>query len=227
MRRTIYLLITLLLCMSIAIPAFAAEGTFVPSITYKDGPDVTSAQMDGDDVGGCLIVTTIKEAEEKSTDITQEERDTLLKVYEDLKAGEIKLPTDENYVIRELIDLSFKYENCRELEDHHRKDLQLKKEGVTLTVDFDLGVAKNDVVSVFVYIDGEWLPIESVVNNGDGTVTCVFEDICPVAFVVKQGETVVPPKTGDTQNIGLWAGLMVVSAVGLVALCVSFKKKRA
>ena len=91
MRRTIYLLITLLLCMSIAIPAFAAEGTFVPSITYKDGPDVTSAQMDGDDVGGCLIVTTIKEAEEKSTDITQEERDTLLKVYEDLKAGEIKL----------------------------------------------------------------------------------------------------------------------------------------
>lgn len=227
MKKAISLIITLVLCMSLAISAFAAENTFVPSITYKDGPDIASAEMDGDDVSKCLIVTTLKEAEEKTTDITQEERDTLQQVYDDLKDGKTKLPTDEDYVIRELIDLSFKHDDCREIEEHGHKDQKLKEEGVTLTADFDLGVGKNDEVQVFVYIDGKWQPIESVKNNGDGTITCVFEDICPVAFAVKQAQTVVPPKTGDTTNVALWVGLLAVSAAALVVLFISFKKKRA
>lgn len=225
MKRVFSLVIALALCMSLSISAFAAENTFVPSITYKDGPDVTSAELDGKDASGCLIVTTLKEAKEKSTDITQDERDTLQQVYEDLKNGATKLPTDDDYVIRELIDLSFKYEGCRVIEEHGHKDQKLKEEGVTLTVDFNLGVSQNDEVLVFVYIDGKWQPIESVKNNGDGTVTCVFEDICPVAFAIKQSANIAPPKTGDMQNIGLWVGLFTISAAALVIL-VFFRKKR-
>ena len=41
-------------------------------------------------------------------------------------------------------------------------------------------------VAVFSYVDGEWIEAVSVTNNGDGTVTVVFEDICPVAFAVKE-----------------------------------------
>lgn len=185
MKRVGYLVIALALCMSLTISAFATEDTFVPSITYKDGPSIISAKMDGKDVSTCMVVTTLKAAEEKSTDITQDERDTLLKVYEDLEEGITKLPTEENYVIRELIDLSFKYDECRKSEGHDAKDQMLKKEAITLTVDFDLGVSANDEIMVFVYIDGEWKPIENAHNNGDGTVTCIFEDICPIVFAVK------------------------------------------
>lgn len=226
MRKVLSMAITLALFMSLTISAFAAENTFVPSITYKDGPDIISSEMDGNDVSECLIVTTLKDAEEKSTDITQDERDTLQKVYEDLKDGATTLPTDENYVIRELIDLSFKHDECREIEDHGHKDQKLKEDGITLTTDFDLGVSQNDEVIVFVYIDGEWKPIESVKNNGDGTITCIFEDICPVAFAVKQPVASMAPQTGDTQNTLLWIGLTAASALALLALFL-FRRKRA
>lgn len=194
MKKVLSLAITLALFVSLTISAFAAENTFVPSITYKDGPDITSAEMDGNDISKCLIITTLKDAEEKSTDITQDERDTLQKVYEDLKDGTTTLPTDDNYVIRELIDLSFKHNECREIEEHGHKDQKLKEDGITLTTDFDLGVSQNDEILVFVFIDGAWQPIESVKNNGDGTITCAFEDICPVAFAVKQPATSMVPQ---------------------------------
>lgn len=185
MKRVAYLVAILALCMSLAISAFAAVDTFVPSITYKDGPSINSAEMDGEDVSACLVVTTLKAADEKSTDITQDERDVLKSVYEDLKNGTATLPVDESYAIRELIDLSFKYDECRGSEEHGYKNQKLSEEGVTLTVDFDLGVSQNDEVLVFTYVDGQWWPIESVKNNGNGVITCVFEDICPVAFSVK------------------------------------------
>ncbi len=226
MKKVLSLAITLALCMSLTISAFAAENEFVPSITYKDGPSITSAEMDGADVSACLVVTTLKDAEEKNTDITQDERDTLQQVYEDLKNGTTTLPTDENYVIRELIDLSFKHNECREVDEHGQKDQKLKEDGITLTADFDLGISKEDEVLVFVYIDGEWQSIESVKNNGDGTITCVFEDICPVAFAVKHPVASMAPQTGDTQHILLWTGLTVASALALVALFL-FRRKRA
>lgn len=226
MKKVLSLAITLAMFMSLTISAFAAENTFVPSITYKDGPDISSAEMDSNDVSKCLIFTTLKDAEEKRTDITQDERDTLQKVYEDLKDGTTTLPTDDNYVIRELIDLSFKHDECREIEDHGHKDQKLKEAGITLTTDFDLGVSQNDEVLVFVYIDGEWQSIESVKNNGDGTITCVFEDICPVAFAVKQPAASMAPQAGDTQHTLLWIGLTVAAAVALLALSL-FRRKRA
>lgn len=226
MKKVLSVAITLALFVSLTISAFAAENTFVPSITYKDGPDITSAEMDGNDISKCLIITTLKDAEGKSTDITQDERDTLQKVYEDLKDGTTTLPTDDNYVIRELIDLSFKHDECREIEEHGHKDQKLKEDGITLTTDFDLGVSQNDEVLVFVYIDGAWQPIESVKNNGDGTITCVFEDICPVAFAVKQPAASMAPQTGDTQHTLLWIGLTAASALALLALFL-YRRKRA
>lgn len=193
MKKTISLVITLTLCISFVIVAFGAENNFVPSITYKDAISVISAVMDGEDVSECLVVTTLKEASEKSTDITQEDRDTLQQVYKDLKEGTTELPIDENYVIRELVDLSFKYDSCRKIKEHGAKDHKLGKDGVILTVDFDFGISANEEVMVWVCIEGEWKEIERVENNGDGTITCDFGDICPVAFAVKQSATVKSP----------------------------------
>lgn len=218
MKKMICLVTAILVFCSMVLPVAAVEGEFVPSISYKDGPTVEKAELDGEGVGDCVVVTSIIEAKNKSTDITQEERDLLLEVYEALKDGSMKLPLDGDYVIRDLVDVSFEHDDCRIIEEHGHKDEQLKKPETTLTVDFDLGVGKGTEVIVMVYIDGQWQKVENVTNNGNGTITCVFEDICPVAFVVEGSQEDSIPKTGDMmgQSMMLWMGIMAVCAAALV-----------
>ena len=76
MRKLMCLVITLLLCCSLVMPAFAAQSDeFVPSITYKDGPDIIEAIQKSDkeekDVDDCIVVTTLKQAEENSGNCRQ------------------------------------------------------------------------------------------------------------------------------------------------------------
>ena len=193
MKKKFAVALVLALCIVIALPVAAAANGFVPSITYKGGPDVNEAAVSDvngaavegmENVEGCVVVTSIEEAREKKTDISQEDRDLLLEVYEKLESEEMTLPIEGDYVIRELLDVSFEYNDCRLKEDHGNKPAGLKQEGVTLTLKFDLGIEADADLVVMTYIDEVWAEIESVENNGDGTVTCVFEDICPVAFAV-------------------------------------------
>ncbi|MBQ8833651.1 MAG: LPXTG cell wall anchor domain-containing protein [Oscillospiraceae bacterium] len=226
MRKLICLLTALLVCVSLACPAFAAGDTFVPSISYKDGPEIEDAEMNGEDVEDCLVVSSITDAKNKSTDIYQEDRDLLLEVYDKLDDGSMKLPLEnDEYVIRELVDVSFEKSGC--VEPAHGHQEWLAQESNTVTIKFDLGVAKATDVVVMVYVNGEWTPVESVENNGDGTVTCVFEDICPVAFCVEADSVDSTPQTGDAmnQNLILWIVLMAVSLAAIVILVVSRRKQ--
>lgn len=222
MKKGIVAIALLAICLSLICPAFAAEDTFVPSISYKDGPEIIEAELETDDVEACLVVTSLKGAAEKSTDISQEARDLLVEVYEKLNSGEMKLPTGEGFVIRELVDVSWKQVGCVEQEHTHEEDL--KKENVTVTIALDMGVDANTDVLVYAYRNGQWEPIESAKNNGDGTVTCVFEHFCPVAFAVR--EQTGGSQTGDTarSSLILWGVLMAVSMVAIVVLTVSRKK---
>jgi hypothetical protein len=225
MKKVICLLIVLMLCLSMAAPAFAAEDDFVPSIGYKDGPEIIKGEQDEKDVTDCLIVTTIKEAEEKSTDITQDDRDLLLDVYDKLMNDEMTLPIECDYEIRDLVDVSYKYEDCRTAEGHGNKPEELKEEGVTVTITFDMGLCPREVLEVYVYIDGQWVAVENVVNNGDGTLTVEFEDICPVAFV-KTLCNAAPTGDAARNQLGIFIGLMVVSAAAIVViLCLKGKKQ--
>ena len=226
MRKIMSLMVALLLFVGLVCPALAAESVFVPSISYKDGPDIKEAVLSDQNVTGCLVVTSITEAREKTTDIYQEDRDLLLDVYKKLDNGDMKLPLDDDFVIRELVDVSWQKTTCVEAEHGHKQWLQ--QEDTTVSVTFDLGVNKSTEVVVMVYLDGQWVAAESVVNNGDGTVTVVFEDICPVAFCVKRSAQVEPPKTGDpaAENLPVYITALVVSAVALVALLIWRGKKR-
>lgn len=234
MKKFFALILALMTCISLASPAFA--DTFTPSVSYKDGPTIVSALLDGKDVDDCVVITTIQEAKKKTTDITQDERDLLLEVYEKLTNGSMKVTgLPEGFVIRELVDVSFEHDDCRILDDHNHKDVQLKKIGSKLEVVFDLDIAKGVEVVVMTYIDGQWAPIESVKNNGDGTITCIFEDICPVLFAVKQAahgsqgaQGSFNPKTGDMigQSMMMWMGLMAFAAVALVGVVAVSRKRK-
>ena len=222
MKKYLALFVVLALSLTMALPAFAAEDVFVPSIGYKDGPTIEDFDLETD----CLIVTSIRQAKEKTTDIHQEDRDLLLSVYEQLSDSSMKLPLEDNtYVIRELVDVSFKKSDCQEQDDHGHKQW-LAEENTTVTVVFDLGVKATTEVIVLVYVDDQWVPAEEVENLGGGKVRVVFEDICPVAFCIDpDAEEEVPP-TGDVagQSLLLWVVLMAVSLVAIVVLVLNRRK---
>ena len=55
MRKIICLVIALVLCMSIAAPAYASENGFVPSITYKPNPEIVPVENpDGEEFIGVI-----------------------------------------------------------------------------------------------------------------------------------------------------------------------------
>lgn len=225
MKKIVALILALVLILAVAAPAFAA-GTFVPSVSYKDAPEIEDAEMNGEDVAECLIVSSIADAKNKSTDISQESRDELTEVYEALENGSMKLPIEEDHVIRDLVDVSFAETGC--VEADHKKYEWLAEKGNTVSVTFDMGVDRNTEIIVLVYVNDQWIPAEKVINNGDGTVTVTFEDICPVAFCVVNGKTDGPAQTGDVlgQDLMLWILLMVVSMAGIVGLNI-YRRKRA
>ena len=231
MKKLICLLTVLALAMAFACPVFAAEA-FVPSISDKEEPDIVPddegviGEIKGEDdevidkvEGDCLVITPISEAE-TSTRIPEDAREELLYVYEELLSGDMTLPYEqdgldpETMVIRELIDASWL---C---EEH---PAMLEPEGVTIDLTFDIGVNADTKVYVYVYIDGVWTAVP-VVNNGDGTVTCTFEELCPIAFCVAAGTGKPPVQTGDEFDPTLWIVVLAVSAVALVGIVVMRRK---
>lgn len=236
MRRIVTLLLVLVLCISLACPVFADE--FVPSISDKNAPEIVPGKdpdgkptigrilKDGEVIDyiyeGCLVVTPVSQAK-TSTLIPDAAEELLLDVYAKLNSGAMQLPYEKisskldpkKMVIRDLFDASWLCEEHPEM---------VAPAGVTVELTFDLGVGKNTDVYVMTYKNNAWNPIVSVENNGDGTVTCVFEDFCPIAFAVQQGSSTPPSQTGDTADLTLWIALLAVSALGLVAVVV-FRRK--
>lgn len=242
MRKLISLILALVMCFTLCGVVCAAEDDFVPSISYKDGPGlVVGEDEEGNPVVGtvvdaegeiidyidpeCLVITTIAEAlEDVDTGIPDDAEELLEYVYQELLEGNMELPYegDEDMAIIQLIDATFLCDGTTVGVDH---EAMIEPEGVYLELTFDLGVGADVPVTVMAYIDGQWTPIVSVTNNGDGTVTCLFEKICPIAFAVPTN-AVQPPKTGDdsTAELGLWIALLAASSVALAGLVI-FRRK--
>lgn len=258
MKRMISFLLAMVLCMSLATAASAE--TFTPSAENKGAPDyvpivdvntgrLVAGLLVGDNIpegvervySECLILTAVKDLEE--SDASDEAKALLKRVYEGLKSGEIEYPFEmldsenaDHLVIRDLFDISLV---CTCEDEIHAKELE--KEGISLQITFDIGLAPGAKVYVTVYKDGRWQQIE-VINNGDGTITCFFEFLGPVAIVVETSDgqgnstgtntgssgSLWNPKTGDPfdQSMMLWSGVMLVSACALVLLVLAARKKR-
>lgn len=234
MKRLFAVLAAVLMMALLAVPAFAAN-EFVPSIGYKDGPEIEEVNPVPKDEnpenappkesGNCLVITTITQAQNKETDISQEERDTLLDIYASLKNNDMTMPEiADGLVIRELVDVSWKYDHC--VEADHGKDEWLEKEGNALTVTLQTNMPASVRVTVLLYVDGVWREVEDVTNNGDGTITCTFDEIGPVAICVPGDANEPPAVTGD--NLGrmlwLWVLLLVCSMAALTTLFLSRRK---
>ena len=172
MKKILSIVLAIVVCLSLVGIVAAAGDAFVPSITYKGQPEVTA--VEGADGDGCLRIVPVAEADQ----LPEADRELLLKVYNELNDGTMTPPTEGT--IRELLDVAL----CCD-HDHAK---QFAAGEIAITVTFDLGVEGDAAISAhsYVEVDGEykWVEAESVVNNGDGTVSVTFKKLCPVAISV-------------------------------------------
>lgn len=239
MKRLLCCFIAVLLCASVACPVFATEEVgqdFVPSINYKDYPQVVVGE---DDIIGeikdedgkhidyiyepCLLVTPLAKVNESKL-IPEAAKQKLLFVYQELDSGRMQLPAEKlseklkpsDLVVRELFDATWL---C---SDH---PVIVEPKGIVFDVTFRVNINKNQKLYVMTYKNGEWNPIVDVKNNGNGTVTCTFEDLCPVAFIVEKSS--VGP-TGDTlvAELAPWAVMMLVCGAALVCVVALRRKEQ-
>lgn len=249
MKRVVALLIALVMCVSLAAPAFAEE--FVPSITEKGAPEIVPIKDDqGKDAIGeilkdgdvidylyedCLLVTPVSQVRE-SEKIPDDAAELLLSVYEQLSNGSMSLPYEKHnanldpstMVIKDLFDVTWLCGEGSQWvtdEDHPDHPEKVEPAGVVVRLTFDLEVGPDANVYCMSYKHGAWNPVVSCKNNGDGTVTAVFEDFCPVAFSVGNSYTTNPSPTGDNSNIHIWIIAMAVSVVALGAVLILFRRK--
>ena len=232
MKRFICATIALVLMIAFACPVFAAEDTFVPSISVKGAPAFVADEngnigviknADGEIIsyisGDCLRIFAVAEAVKGASNAD----DLLLSVYEKLLDGSMTMPAEkldahleaDEVVIRDLVDISWLCKECEAL---------VAEEGVVFSITLNLGVAADMPVYVMNYKNGEWNPIVSYVNNNDGTVTCTFEDLCPVSFMY--GEDLDTPDTGafDMSTV-VWTTVLMVSVAALVVVLMARRKE--
>lgn len=238
MKKIIACMAVLLLCASLFIPAAAAED-FTPSVTNKPAPEIVPIPTpDGGEAIGvicdaegkvldyvmddCLVVTAVADAA-TSTLIPDYAEELLLDVYAKLTSGEMTLPYEKhdselntgNMVIRDLFDATFL---CGEHPE------MLLPEGVVLKITFDLNVDADVEVYTMTYKNDQWDPIVETVNNGDGTVTCTFEGLCPVEFSVRTEKT--PSQTGDiiATQLPIWGMVAIFSLLAIAVLALIYRR---
>lgn len=209
-RKGIRFVLLLVVVLALACSAYAATDTFVSSVTAKPAPEIiasggTTAKpvveiVDGDHKNmesfavESVVVTAVAE---KNEEYVEENVQTVLtEVYEQLSDPEVKLSA----VMPRLLDVIEK----AAVEDTAMKELDvdslvvkdlfhvnvseavaeaLNKEGNFLKLTFDAKLAEEQFLVVMVCVDGEWLPVDYIWNE-DGTITCMFDAVGAVAFLV-------------------------------------------
>lgn len=247
MKKLMSVAVVMLLCLSLVLPVCAVEAGngFVPSITYKPTPEFVPVydEAGNEYIGvikdaegnildyvshGCLLVTPIAHVWDEDIEVPIEVEELLLFLYNGLNDGSITIPYElheanldpANMVIRDLFDVRW---NCEE----HAKSLD--EPGVVLELILDLGVVPEAQIYGQTYDEdtGTWEPLVSVVNNGDGTLTCIFEHLCGVEFSMPLTLTPAVVEEQKAPNILPWVIILVLAAIGIVAVVVSKKKKAA
>lgn len=221
MKRILSAVMAIFMVCSLAVTVFATE--FVPSISEKGAPELVSVGEEngkkvyghvtdkGGDIletayEGSLLITSIAEVD-ISPYISEAAAQLLKETYQNLRETPNHFGKDK--VVRELVDVSV----SAQLKE------ALQGEGTTIALTFDIGVEKDIPVWMQSYKNGKWGEIVSVKNNNNGTVTGVFEDFCPVAFLVEAEE--------DTEECCWWCWiLLILLCILIIVILILWYRRR-
>ncbi len=197
MKKLVSVLTAGLVAVSMAIPAFAAEGTgFVPSATLDTSPEVkagTTVTIDGteysfeefSEAGITVVVTPYAEKHNApSADLTAK----LESAYAALAEGGTITFVDDaaktayDAVVKKAADAGNKPVASDLFDVTVMKDnVIVAPENVKLT----LAVSNADEIAFAMHNTGDHWEVVEFVNNGDGTVTITLGSLSPVAFFVE------------------------------------------
>ena len=225
MKKVISIIMTVVIIATLALPTFAAESSFVESITVKPAPEVVVAAIvdrnnnkKEDVTADQLIVTPYRPGEE--SDIQKE----LHNVYDEIdKNGASAIFSDEDaasvkkdglkldkLVVSDLFDIFYTKENTLS-EDN--------KLNITFQTKLDL---KKKSVVVMVKHNGTWtrVPASDVKLLENGRINVSFSKISPVVFLIED----TPSKTSDAVSLVVWSVVAAASLAAMV-LIVVFRNK--
>ena len=225
MKKVISIIMTAVILATLALPTFAAESSFVESITVKPAPEVVVASIvdrnnnkKEDVTADQLIVTPYRPGEE--SDVQKE----LHTVYDEIdKNGASAIFSDEDaasvkkdglkldkLVVSDLFDIFYTKENT--LSENHK---------LNITFQTKLDLKKKSVV-VIVKNNGTWtrVPASDVKLLENGRINISFTKICPVVFLIED----TPSKTSDAISLVVWSVVAAASLAAMV-LIVVFRNK--
>ncbi len=242
MKKAISLILSLLMVFSLSVVGFAAEDDFRPSVDSKDHPVIVPQLFDGvsfdalilnennnviegihlitkRNPDGEIIITAYSEK-----DIADERVNVVYfeaSYKEILSARSLKELNDLipiGMIVRDFFDIT--------LVGTYK---DIFKEGKKLQIRFDLGVELKEKIMALTRCSDEsgWEFVESVTINPDGTVTVIFDRLCPVIFLTEDTGAVQSPATSDFTATALWS-LAIIFGIGSVCMiAVSKKRSRA
>lgn len=253
MKKLISFVLVAVMLLSCSVSAMAAG--FTPSVINKGAPNIVfEFDADGKKVLGyirdangnvlaacyenCVVMTPISGVKD-AAELTDEQKKALEDAYNELNKTDTKLSVicpelnalakellgndanADNFVIRDLFDITSRCDDLTEL---------LPKDGTAIDMTFEYSIPEDTEVLAMVFVNGKWKPVKKAVNNGNGTITITFEEICPVAIMVPadaQNDTYVPVTGADTQtSVVIWGSVMLVSLASIVALVYISRRKK-
>lgn len=237
MKKVISLILSLVIVLGLSIPAFAAE--FRPSVPSKDHPEIIPQLFNGISFDA-LILDESNEVVEGVHLVTHKNPDgeIIITAYSEIETADgrvnvVYMETSYQEVLsarslKELHDLIPAGMIVRDFFDitlvGTYKDIF--KEGKKLQIRFDIGAELKEKIMALTRCSDEsgWEFVESVTINPDGTVTVIFDKLCPVIFLTEKDGAVESPATSDINTAALWT-LAVVFGMGSVCMLIASKKR--
>lgn len=228
MKKLLSFVLTIVMVVTMAVAAQAADNAFIISPSLKPAPTLISFK---NQVEGCLSEIIITAYANRHT-LPDEVRELIETAYETLAntkdvgtlndglkalADKYKVSTSD-FAVSDLFDISRTECDCH--EEHGAFDLVIAPESL------------KNFVCLLHYYDGKWNIVEDaeVTNNGE-YLKFTADEFSPFAIVVNTKDVVEPEKPedpgkpGDSSKTAVYAVIMLGSALSVVVLARKLKKQ--
>lgn len=240
MKKAISVILSIIMVLCLSIPAFAADGDFRPSVPSKDSPVVVPQLLNGVSFDA-LILDENNEVVEGIHIVTEKtpEGQIIVTAYSEIEVADgrvnvVYMQTSYEEILdaRSLQELNELIPVGMIVRDFFDITLvgtykDIFKEGKKLQIRFDIGAELKEKIMALTRCSDEegWEFVESVTINPDGTVTVIFDKLCPVIFLTEKTDAVQSPATSDMNTIILWT-VAAIFGIGSVCMIIAASKKR-